>query len=39
MKGLITIGGVIVVAVAIVAIVKITKNDNHTEIPAMDAEI
>lgn len=38
MKGLITIGGVIVVAVAIVAIVKITK-DNHTEIPAREDEI
>ena len=35
MKGLITIGGVVVAVVAVVAIVKITR-DNHTEIPAME---
>lgn len=36
MRGLITTGVICVVVVAAIAIVKITKNDDHTEIPERD---
>jgi uncharacterized membrane protein YadS len=38
MKGFAIFGGIVVAAVAIVAIVKI-NGSHHTEIPAMDEEI
>lgn len=36
MKGLITTGVICVVVVAAIAIVKITKNDDKTEIPVRE---